>query len=63
METQDTKKRVGRPNQYGTKTVMMAVTLPAGLVEALDAYVATPKGRSKAVAALLAQALNYDLNA
>jgi metal-responsive CopG/Arc/MetJ family transcriptional regulator len=57
------KRKAGRPKQYGTKTQIVSVTLPQGLLAALDATLPEDKKRSAAIVALLAQALNYDLAA
>ena len=64
MEANETPKRkAGRPMTYNSKTQMLSVTIPVGLLAALDANVDGPKGRSKAVVVMLAQALNYNLEA
>jgi len=59
----DKVKGPGRPKQYDTKTLILSITIPASLLEAIDATLPEGKKRSPAIVALLAQALNHDVSA
>ena len=59
----DKVKGPGRPKQYNTKTLVLSITIPSGLLKAIDATLTPDQKRSPAIVAMLAQVLNYDVSA